>query len=63
MHSIENKFNLLNEDFKREVSGFVDYLISKRSSKVNRPPKTFDFSWEGCLSDEKEKYSSVELQH
>jgi len=30
---------------------------------MNTKAKGFKFDWEGCLSDIKEKFSSVELQH
>ncbi len=61
IQSIEYKLNTLPDELKEEVLDFIDFLISKNKHKTVATP--FDFSWEGGLSDSKEEYSSVELQH
>ncbi len=58
---IEHKFNELPNDLKREVLDFIDFLITKKREKT--VSSQFDFNWEGSLSDFKNKYSSVNLQH
>lgn len=59
---IEVKMGQLPEDLKREVLGYVDFLLSKyKSSEATK--KKFKFDWEGGLSEIKEKFTSVELQH
>ena len=58
---IEVKFNKLPEHLKKEVVDFIDFLTKK-----HQEPKTlrnFNFSWEGGLSELKDEYSAVELQH
>ena len=61
IHSIEYKLNALPDELKEEVLDFIDFLISNKNHNTVATP--FDFSWEGGLSNSKEKYSSVELQH
>jgi hypothetical protein len=46
---------------KKEVVDFIDFLTKK-----HQEPKAlgnFNFSWEGGLSELKDEYSAVELQH
>ena len=58
---IENKFNVLPDDLKREVLDFIDFLMAKRSQEgVSRQ---FDFIWESGLTDFKDDFNSVDLQH
>jgi len=60
-HLIERKFNALPNNLKREALDFIDFLMTKkRHEKISRQ---FDFTWEGGLSDFKNKYNSVDLQH
>jgi hypothetical protein len=59
--AIEVKFNRLPEHLKKEVIDFIEFLTKK-----HQPPEgsgQFSFSWEGCLSEFKNEYSAVELQH
>ncbi len=58
--SLEEVIKELSPDMQREVGNFVDSLIEKRSKKSNRRPQ---FGWAGALSDLRDKYSSVALQH
>lgn len=58
---IQNKLDELSEDLKKEVLDYIDFLIMKHSEMVNK--EQFNFDWEGGLSDLKDKYTSVELQH
>jgi len=58
---IEVKFNKLPEHLKKEVVDFIDFLTKK-----HQEPKAlgnFNFCWEGDLSELKDEYSAVELQH
>lgn len=59
--SIQYKLKTLPDDLKEEVLDFIDFLISKKKQKS--VGTHFDFTWEGSLSDVKDKYSSVDLQH
>ncbi len=45
-----------------EVMDYIDYLINKYSV-VPKRKKSFNFLWEGGLSDISEKYNSIDLQH
>jgi len=60
-HSIEQKVNALPGDLRKEVLDFIDFLMTKRSCRITSDQ--FDFAWEGGLSDLKDKYHSVDLQH
>ncbi len=60
-HLIERKFNALPGNLKREALDFIDFLMTKR--RHEKISSQFDFNWEGGLSDFKEKYNSVDLQH
>jgi hypothetical protein len=58
---LEKKIEDLSVPLKVEVSQYIDYLVFK--SKKNSKKGKFKFDWEGGLSDLKEQYTSVELQH
>lgn len=58
---IQAKLDELSEELKREVLDYIDFLIMKHHKEEKKGKLTFD--WEGGLSDLKEKYTSVELQH
>ncbi|MCZ7622383.1 hypothetical protein KsCSTR_20030 [Candidatus Kuenenia stuttgartiensis] len=58
---IQTKLDELSEELKREVLDYIDFLIMKHYKEEKKGKLTFD--WEGGLSDLKEKYTSVELQH
>lgn len=58
---IQTKLDELSEELKREVLDYIDFLIMKHHKEEKKGNLTFD--WEGGLSDLKEKYTSVELQH
>ncbi len=60
-HLIERKFNALPDDLKREALDFIDFLMTKK--RHEKTSSQFDFTWEGGLSDLKDKYNSVDLQH
>ena len=61
-NKIELELRKLPKDLRREVLDYLEFLINKYQSK--KPiKKKFKFDWEGGLSDIKEKYNSVELQH
>jgi protein-disulfide isomerase len=63
---IERKINMLPDDLKREVLHFIDFLLTRRKTEKaeQAQAKQLDFSaWEGALSEFKDEYTSVELQH
>jgi hypothetical protein len=61
---IERKINMLPDDLKREVLHFIDFLLTRRKTEKAEQAKQLDFSvWEGALSEFKDEYTSVELQH
>jgi len=59
---IEVKMQKLPEDLRREVLNYMDFLLSKYQKRENMKKK-FKFDWEGGLSEIREKFTSVELQH
>jgi len=58
---LEKKLNGLSEDLKKEALDFIEFLIIKNHQYIKK--EKFDFSWEGGLSELKNKYTSVSLQH
>jgi Protein of unknown function (DUF2281) len=58
---IEQKFNVLPDDLKREVLNFIDFLMAKR--RQEKMSGQFDFTWEGGLKKMKGNFNSVDLQH
>jgi len=59
---IESKIQELPENLKKEVLDYIDFLHMKYKNK-DRKPKGFKFDWEGSLSEVKNEFTSVELQH
>lgn len=51
----------LPDDLKREVLDFIEFLLQKYGKQEKKGK--FRFDWEGGLSELKDKYTSVELQH
>jgi hypothetical protein len=59
---IELKIRELPEGLRREVLDYVEFLLKKyKGRKIGA--KKFKFDWEGGLSEIREKFTSVELQH
>lgn len=58
---IEHKFNALPNDYKREVVNFIDFPMTKQKHKTIS--SQFNFTWEGGLSEFKDKYNAVDLQY
>lgn len=58
---IKVKLEELPEDLEKEVLDFIEFLLLKYGKKNEK--RKFKFDWEGGLSDLKDKYTSVELQH
>jgi len=44
---------------QQEILDFIEFLRSKKSLDSK---KRFNFEWEGCLEEFKDKYTSLELQ-
>jgi len=59
---IETKIQKLPENLRQEVLDYLEFLINKYQNKKLKAKK-FKFDWEGGLSEIKEKFTSVELQH
>ena len=52
----------LPEDLRGKVLDYMEFLSRKYKSRVAKAKK-FEFDWEGGLSEIREKFTSVELQH
>jgi len=59
---IEVKMRELPENLRREVVDYIEFLLKKYKSREAKAKK-LKFDWEGRLSDLKEKFTLVELQH
>jgi len=59
---IERKIRELPENLRKEIWDHVDFLLSKYQRR-KATQKKLKFDWEGGLSDIKDKFTSVELQH
>jgi hypothetical protein len=62
LKEIEMKIRELSDDLRREVLDYVEFLLKKYRDKKLKA-KGFKFDWEGGLSEIREKFTSVELQH
>jgi hypothetical protein len=58
---IEEKVRKLPENLKKEVLDYIEFLLEKHRGKKIK--KRFKFDWEGGLSDIRDEFTSVELQH
>jgi len=58
---IKAKLDELPEDLEKEILDYIEFLLHKYGKKTEK--KGFKFDWEGGLSDLKDEYTSVELQH
>ena len=59
---IRLKIRRLPEDLRREVLDYIEFLLKKyKGGKME--VRKFRFDWEGGLSEIREKFTSVELQH
>lgn len=61
--SIEKKIKELPPELQREVADFVDFLIMRKKKSDDTKKDSFNFKWAKGLSELKEKYTSVDLQH
>ncbi len=57
---LEELFQGLPPEIRKEVKQFVTSLIRKRAKK---PTGKLKFAWAGALKDLRDQYTSVELQH
>ncbi len=58
---ISAKLDKLPEDLKKEVLHYMEFLLHKYQSR--RETGDLKFDWENGLSELKNDYTSVELQH
>ena len=58
--SMEDLFRQLPPESRQEVQNFIEFLIAKQETRSRRQPQ---FDWAGALSDLRDQYSSVDLQH
>ena len=59
---IELKMRELPDDLRREVLDYMEFLLRKHRG-IEARSKKFKFDWEGGLSELRDKFTSVELQH
>jgi len=59
---IQKKIEGLPEDLRREILDYLEFLLTKYRGKETQAKK-FMYDWEGALSEIREKFTSVELQH
>ncbi len=61
---LQEKIEHLPPEFQQEVVDFVDFLLGKCKQKPGKKSKkALELKWDGKLSNLKDKFSSVELQH
>ncbi len=63
LKEIQEIYRELPEDLQNELLKFARQLKSRRLHRKKIVPKGWTASWAGALSELKEKYTSVELQH
>ena len=52
----------LPENLRRDVLDYMEFLLKKYKGREIKAKK-FEFDWEGGLSEIRETFTSVELQH
>ena len=60
MSKIADMVQELPPDLQQEVEDYVQFLLEK---KVRKHKGRMKLDWRGALSDMKDEYTSVELQH
>jgi len=60
---IKEKIEALPDTLQKEILDYIDFLLQKYDIEPEFSKTQFDFFWEGGLSDLKDAYTSVELQH
>jgi hypothetical protein len=60
MRSIEEMVQLLPVEIQDQVRDFIEFLLEKRARK---PEAKLRLDWRGALSNLREQYTAVELQH
>ena len=60
MSHIDELIRELPDDLKVEVEDFARFLLKRRA---HRPRGELKLSWRGALRDERDRHTSVELQH
>ena len=58
--STEELLRRLSPESQRQVRNLVESLIAKQEAQPRRQPQ---FDWAGALSEMRDQYSSVDLQH
>jgi len=61
-NGVDAKIQELPEDLRKEVLDYIDFLLKKYREKEIKHKK-FKSEWEGGLSEIRERFTSVELQH
>ena len=59
-------FDNLPKQIQKQVIDYIEFLVAKYQKYDNKETKNkskFNFDWEDELSDLKNEYTSVELQH
>lgn len=60
MPTVKELVEQLPPDIQQEVRDFAEFLLEKQRRSAKRKPS---FDWAGALSDLRDDYTSVELQH
>ena len=60
MSRVEELVQQLPRELQQEVVDFARFLLE---TKAKRLPGRLDLAWRGVLQDERDRYTSVELQH
>lgn len=64
MTPLEKLMEELPPELQQEVEDFARFLLETKARPVASPPRVKPtFSWAGALSDLRDQYTSVELQH
>ena len=59
METIEQKIKKLPKNLQREVSDFIDFLLTKQVNQKKKKPK---LDWIGGLKEYRDQYTAITLQ-
>jgi len=64
MQSLKELIEQLPPELQQEVRDFAEFLLERRVGKLKVEKKgKLKLDWRGALSDLRDRYTSVELQH
>lgn len=62
VNTIQDNLSKLSPKIQFDIYKYIELLVNQKDNSNNKN-RSFSFGWEGGLSELKEEFNSVELQH